>query len=295
MYIIIISKQDPVSINIQRRLLEQYDWTMKEELSYDGNPVYFFGNQAVMITINEYHLFVDNIDTKVIDKFSNQGTEISIEAMIFATKHRSASGMRTLTVHPIGNYLKKAEYGGNPEELVPAAPYLMTTAYRHLYKNAIAEFGDESKYAVTFEATHHGPYLDTPSFFIEIGSDESAWQDEIAAKIIAKTIIEVLDPEIIIHCKEFPIAIGIGGGHYAPRHSDVARRKKISFGHIIPNYALEELDEKMLLVALERTIGAKYVYFHRKSLKKDRYRTLKSWFEDKDFKVVRFDDLEDLD
>jgi D-aminoacyl-tRNA deacylase len=294
MYIIIISRSDPASVNISEQLLEHYSWKKLDNLSYNNHPIYKYSDIALMISINEYHLFVDDIDRVLIDELASNGLEISIDTIIFASKHRSESGMRTLTVHPIGNYSKEAEYGGHPEKLTTASPHLMTQAYRQLYKNSKEEYGEEVPYSVTFEVTHHGPYLNTPSFFIEIGSDESAWADKTAAKVISKSIIEILNPELINKCQQHPVAIGIGGGHYAPRHSDVARKKCISFGHMIPNYAIDGLSEKMYLQALERTPGADHVYFHRKALKKIKYRELKEWYEKKGYNVVRADDLVDL-
>jgi D-aminoacyl-tRNA deacylase len=243
-----------------------------------------------MVTINQYHLYYDNIDQRVTKELTKQGLDFKPAIVIFPSKHRSASGMKTLTVHPIGNY-NKAEYGGKPEELVPAAPHLMSMAYRKLHNNALEL---NLKHAVTFEVTHHGPYLETPSFFIEIGSDEAAWIDEVSAAAIAKTIVNVLELNLKDRCKGFPVAIGVGGGHYAPRHSDVVRKKCVSFGHMIPNYALEGISNKMLSRALERTPEVKLVYFHKKALKKDRYRTLRSWFENEGFSVVSSSDLEDI-
>ena len=295
MYLIVISKEDIASVNICQRLLESEDYTVSEwvkepELTFDSNEVYIYGNSAVLVTINKYNLFYDNIDTSVSSALGDQGLVFKPKAVIFASKHRSTSGMKTLTVHPIGNY-SKAEFGGKPEELVPAAAHTMTAAYKSLREIASEH---NLKHAVTFEVTHHGPYLETPSFFIEIGSDETAWGDKTAARAIAKTIIEILDQDLETQCKDFPIAVGIGGGHYAPRHSDVARKKLISFGHLIPNYALDVLSERLLLLPLERTPGAKVIYFHRSALKKSRYRELLAWYTEQGFEAVRADDLSDI-
>jgi D-aminoacyl-tRNA deacylase len=194
----------------------------------------------------------------------------------------------------MGNYNSDPKFGGKPEELVTSAPHIMTEGYRRLLENAKQYYGAKLKHSISFEVTHHGPILDTPSFFIEIGSDESAWEDELAARVIAQTILDLLNPGLEDTLKDYPIAIGIGGGHYAPRHSDVARKKQVSFGHMIPNYALEVIPEKMLIRAMERTPGAENVYFHKKALKKPRYRELKAFFLEKGYKVLQSADLEDI-
>lgn len=290
MYLIVISHEDVASVNIRDRLLELSGWEELKDLKFEGNKVNKFQDSAIMVNINQYHLYYDNIDQRVTDELTKHGLDFKPAAVIFPSKHRSESGMKTLTVHPIGNY-NKAEYGGKPGELVPAAPYLMSMAYRKLYDNAL-ELNLE--HAVTFEVTHHGPYLETPSFFIEIGSDETAWVSEVSASAIAKTLVSILELNLKDRCKDFPVALGVGGGHYAPRHSDVARKKCVSIGHMIPNYALEGISNKMLSRALERTPDAKLIYFHKKALKKDQYRTLKSWFENEGFDVVSSSDLEDI-
>jgi D-aminoacyl-tRNA deacylase len=290
MYLVVICKQDPASMNIQRQLFKQNNWSEITDFTFDGNKTYRYQTSAIMITIDQYHLYVDDLDQRVNKELEEHAIEFSLKTIIFASKHKSASGLKTLTVHPVGNY-HKAEFGGKSEELAVAAPHVMTMAFRILYEQAKSNNLDHS---VTFEATHHGPYLESPSFFIEIGSDESAWDSIIAGQTIAQTINRILDSDIGAHCKNYPVAIGVGGGHYAPRHSDVARKKRISYGHIIPTYALTEISERMLASAVERTPEAKFVYFHRKALKKELYRNLKGWYDEHGYEVVKSDDLEDI-
>jgi D-aminoacyl-tRNA deacylase len=291
MLVIVISKEDPASINIRDQLIKDTGWELSKDLKFDDNEMYFYKDNGIMVTINKYHLYHDDLDISIQDELNNYGYQHKISAIAFASKHRSASGMRTLTVHPIGNY-NKADYGGKPCELVPSAPHVMTDAMRLLYKNASMASLD---YSVTFEVTHHGPYLETPSFFIEIGSDETAWGDFAAGQAIARTLLSLLAQDVQQESDAYPVAIGIGGGHYAPRHSDVARKKRISFGHMVPNYIIDSISMEQLKLATENTPGVELVYFHRKALKKDKYRDLKAWFEDLGFRVVRFDDLDNLD
>jgi len=290
MFVIVISKKDTASVNIGERLLEHSGWVFQKDIKFESDQVYTFSDLAVMVTINPYHLYYDNIDLHVQEDLAKQGLPVVPAVVIFASKHQSASGMKTLSVHPVGNY-GKAEYGGKSQELVPAAPHIMTMAYRILREQAIE---NNLSHSVTFEATHHGPYLETPSFFIEIGSDASAWGDKDAADVIAKTIILILESDLESQCLGFPVAIGVGGGHYTPHHTDLARNKKVSFGHIIPSYALPGISDRMLLRALERTPNAELVHFHKKALKKDQYNKLKSMYEEHGCRIVTSDDLEDI-
>ncbi len=295
MIFVIISKPDPASINIHSQLLEKGNWEEHTDLKFDNNPVYVNKSKATefwMVTINQRHLAYDNLDIAIRSELG-----LRPETIIYASRHRSASGMRTLTVHPIGNFSDSSEYGGRPHELVLSSPNMMTDAYRILVKKVKSvQQVQKFEYSVSFEATHHGPYLETPTFFIEIGSDENAWADIDASNLIAETILE-LDSEVR---DKYPVAIGVGGGHYTPRISDVARAKKIAFGHMIPTYAIgsdisEMISTKVLRTAIEKTPEAVLVYFHRKALKKPVYFKLKAWFEEQGLSAVRTGDLEDIE
>jgi D-aminoacyl-tRNA deacylase len=202
---IIISKTDKASCNIFENLLTIKDWTREGE--FQGDPLYFSEDFCIK-TINDEHIFHDNVDAELSKVIKEK-----LECIIYASRHRSESGTRSLTVHPIGNFAK-AEFGGKDKTLVPSSPHLMTQALRILRKKAKG-----LDYSISFEATHHGPFLQTPTFFIEIGSEEKAWEDKEAGRVIAETILA-------IHTQDYPIGIGVGGGHYAPRITDVAIERK---------------------------------------------------------------------
>ena len=184
----------------------------------------------------------------------------------------------SLTVHPIGNP-RGAEFGGQPETLVPSAPRWMTAALRGLRREAKG-----LPYNVTFEATHHGPYLTAPTFYIEQGSTEKEWADLAASRAIARVLL-ALEP------LDAPIAIGLGGGHYVPRHTDLALLRRIAFGHLIAAYALEGGSAHVIDQAVERTNGATLGYIHRKSLSKPEVRTYEEQLEAHGLRVVREADL----
>jgi D-aminoacyl-tRNA deacylase len=270
MKLIVVSKNDTASLNISKNLMDLREWS--DEGEFSGNPLHRSGD-FLMTTINDEHLSHEGLDREF-----RESTGIEPEVMIFASRHKSASGLRSFTVHTPGNF-SKAEMGGKSGELAPSSPLYKTNALRNL-----KELAKNMDHTVSFEATHHGPYLETPAFYIEIGSDETCWVEEEAGRIIAEAILSV-NPE------KDPVAIGVGGGHYAPRHTDVALKNRLCFGHIIANYALESITEGMLDKAIDRTPDAEYVYFHRKAMKKSQYRELKSWFEDRGLKAVSQKDI----
>jgi D-aminoacyl-tRNA deacylase len=273
--LIVVSLEDTASCNIKKYLLQFGSW--EEYRDYDGSPSYTMGN-TLMVTIESIHLFYDDIDKKVE---TDLGVDPSL--VIFASRHRSESKLKTLTMHPLGNYTE-AKFGGKPGRLVPASPLKMTQALRILTFEA-----RELSHKVSYEATHHGPYLNKPTFFIEIGSDEEAWTEDPPAKAIARTILRVLEEPSE---SDDRVAIGIGGGHYAPRFSEVALSHKIVFGHMIPNYAVE-ISEDRFQQAISATSGIDCVYIHKKSMKKALYRNIKEWFESNtDLEVVDSKKLE---
>jgi len=284
MYLVVASEEDLASMNIRRFVVERAHWEDKEE--FDGNPVLGLKDRALLVTIKDTHLYSDDIDRRVSEAL---GTAMP-DTVIFLSRHKSESGLRTLTVHPLGCY-GTADYGGRDGTLVPSAPGPMTTALRLVHMHATARKFD---FKISFECTHHGPYLETPTFFIEIGSSEDAWVEEEPAKVLASSVLDLIEGKDAIQDQlGYPVAIGAGGGHYAPRLTDVAIDRKVSFGHMVPSYALDNPDEA-LAQAFKKTPGASCVYFHRKALKGGMYQRLKDLYSSLGLEVIREKDLEPI-
>jgi D-aminoacyl-tRNA deacylase len=169
------------------------------------------------------------------------------EDIIVLSKHASATGTKSFTVHALGNF-GKAEFGGEEKTLVNALAKISTSLLRGLNENAPKDF------SVCYEVTHHGPNSKKNICFIELGSSVNEWNNKDFAKIIAKVIIDYT-----IKKNNDKIVIGIGGGHYAPDFTKLAIRKNYSFGHICPQYALTYLDESMLSQMLEKSKATEIV------------------------------------
>jgi D-aminoacyl-tRNA deacylase len=209
---IICSTKDPAGMNIRKHLLE-LGIERKEGFS--------------LHVIEDETIFHNNIDN-----------EISADVFVFATKHKSASGVKSLTAHVQGNW-GKADMGGEPGKLGIAAAPLIKSALKNLSHENIG-------YEVVQEATHHGPLMEKPSMFIEIGSSEAEWADENAGRVVAQAILD-LNPE------ECLAAVGIGGIHYARNMMPTQLKTKIAIGHICPKYALADFDAEKFRLACERT------------------------------------------
>ena len=277
MKLVVCSAEDAASVNITDRMVELGGW--EERGGFEGRPVKWKGD-AALVTIPTHHLWYDAIDDKVERALGQRPSLV-----VFASRHKSASNMRTLTVHPIGNY-GKAGMGGRDGTLVPAAPPQMTRALRLLGARAKEA---SLQYLVSLEATHHGPYLSTPTFYIEIGSDEAAWKEPGPTRAIAETIEEVLKEEAPLQ----RIALGVGGGHYVPRMTDVALEKNVHFGHMMPSYVIEEGWRPVMLEEMLRaTPGAELVYFHKKAIKTPVLREMMGWFKERGIETVSSKDLD---
>ncbi len=271
MNLIISSEADTASINLRDRLLEMSEW--KEDGEFDNRTIWELVNDSGdfckkgtrLITIEELHIHAEGIDKKWINQ-----TNLDIENIVFLSRHKAASGRPSLTVHPIGNW-GTADYGGKEGEISGATPEWMTGLLLNIRKNRIPG------YDVCFEATHHGPLLETPTMFLEIGSSESEWEMKEPAEALVKSLLE-LEPATGVN------VIGIGGGHYTPRFTEAAFSHEVCFGHMVANYGVSVLNPELVTNAISRS-KAEGIYFHRKGMKKSEYRKWRNWAEDNDVKV----------
>jgi len=233
---IVVSKRDPASVKIGEHLTENY--FEKTEKTFGNYHVFRYGN-ADLIIIDSEHIYADWLEEKYPS-----------DLYIVASRHSAESGIPCLTVHTTGNW-GDALYGGQSRTLSLAPAQHMLSALKYISEHPLEGF------SVSYEVTHHGPTLNTPIMFVEIGSTEEQWVREDAAEIIGEAIIAALTPA------DAPTAIGVGGGHYAPRFTKIALKKGVAFGHMLPKYAFPFADEYILRQAVERTVPRpKYYAIH---------------------------------
>ncbi|MEM4230479.1 MAG: D-aminoacyl-tRNA deacylase [Candidatus Pacearchaeota archaeon] len=212
---ILASKKDLAALNIAKEL----------------------SNLHIDVQLLEHHsIYSENIDKQIPGDF-----------YIFVSMHKSEKEFKSLTIHAPGNW-HNADFGGNPEKVCPTSAFFL----KHIFK-ILNEKAKDSGYLVSLEVTHHGPYLEKPCCFIEIGSTEQEWIDEKAGKIIAETIKEAIESFDKANGYKYTAAVGIGGPHYCPNFNKVQNGSGYALGHIIPEYALP-LTETMLKEAIEKTI-----------------------------------------
>ena len=123
-----------------------------------------------------------------LDKRYQIVTSRTLSEVLFLSRHVAASGRPSLTLHAIGipgalPHGEVAEFGGRNGVTVPPSPRF-ASLFRRLDRIA-TQSGLTEEFEVTLETTHHGPLLDTPTLFIEIGSTEEHWGRADAAEVWA--------------------------------------------------------------------------------------------------------------
>lgn len=220
-------------------------WT--EAGAFEGLPVHARPG-FLMAQTPTMHLDCDGIDARL------RTAGFAFDTVLVASRHRAESGKPALTVHPIGNW-GAADYGGLPGRLAPAAPIVMGRVLRRLAAEAGAA---RLKHQVTFEATHHGPLLSTPTAFVEIGTDESSWTDRGLGRVVARAILAANEESI---GDRAPALVYIGGSHYAPRATDLVKAGRLNVGHILPAHAMQRgVSERAVLDAIQGTPDCRGYY-----------------------------------
>ena len=281
MRVLVCNRADPASVNIRDRLLE--GGTFEEAgKSFRGAPVWS-RSEAILVEVAGPTITDEALDADL------KATNWPIMDVWFLSKHAAKSGHPSLTVHPIGNH-GPADFGGQPGTLSPVASRDMGALLRRLRHHAAAA---GLPHSVTYESTHHGPRMSVPSLFVEIGSDAQWYGDAGSAQVLARAIEDVLAGE---GRSDGPILVGAGGGHYVPRHTDLAAAGKADFGHFLPSHFVDEADEATgkarLARAVAATPGCAGVYVHKKGLKGGQRQALLRWCEELGLKVAALGDGE---
>lgn len=235
MILIVASKKDIASMNIAHQILSHYEFEKLSE-SFDENVVYLkrLGDSEVRMLFTKEDL----INTQFITDF------FTPQLLIFLSRHSSASGTPTLSVHTPGN-LGEARFGGIARRVSISPASAMKMALMEMERRRQEM---ELNYKVSYEATHHGPSLDVPSMFVEVGSSPEQWKDKRAAEAVAHAAMAAASKQ-----SRYPAAVGIGGPHYNAKFTRIALNRETAFGHMIPKYAISGVDLEIVEQCLKRT------------------------------------------
>lgn len=229
-YLVIASKKDPAGINITTQLSQFRQNPVVSSMANTPSFDFYLRDEEIISDKNIAHEKINKYDF-----------------IIFASKHQSEKKIKSLSVHAPGNW-RKAEIDNERIKICKTSAVFQKQLFGFLNKNAKEH--NLRDYQITLECTHHGPLINKPCIFIEIGSTENEWTDRKAGFIIAKTIRDIIE-----NFKENPyneIAFGIGGPHYCPNFNKIQLNSNIAISHIIPQYALP-ITEEMVKQAVEKT------------------------------------------
>lgn len=230
-YLIVASKKDTAGMNITAQLSQFRENPVLSSMK-ENSPGFDF------YLVEDEILYTENFDLGKINNY---------DFIIFASKHKSEKNEKTLSIHAPGNW-RQAEFGGEPEKVCKTSALFQKQLFERLNANVKEYYLD--KYKITLECTHHGPLIEPPCLFIEIGSTEEEWKDRRAGFIIAKTISDTIKDFKVSRYNE--IAIGVGGPHYCPSFNKIQEKSNIAISHVIPGY-IAPITEQMIKQAIEKT------------------------------------------
>ena len=241
--LIVISSGDPVA----EAVAAAWGTLPAAEGHVDGSPLRRLTASMLVLRRPGLHIHDEGLDLRL-----PSGLREERPTLVFPSIHRSRENIRSLTVHPLGNPGPRADMGGRPGTLVPTDPLAMVAVLRRL-----EELSQPLGIPATYEATHHGPALELPAFFVEIGSGEHAAPAPEAVRLLAEVIPE-LAPSVGDR-----VALGVGGGHYVPHFTELAVRRRWAFGHLLSRHALDSLERATATEAYRLTPGAEGIVFSR--------------------------------
>jgi D-aminoacyl-tRNA deacylase len=240
MILVVASTEDVAGMNIAKLLIDSYKFEKTSD-SFHQNPVYLKnvqGKEVKLVFVNE-----EIIQTQFITN------HFSPQLLVFVSRHSAQSGIPTLSVHTPGNLTDKAEFGGFPKKVSVSPASTM--------KDCLAEMmrlKEEMRldYEVSYECTHHGPSLDVPAMFAELGSSPVQWKNLKAAEAVAQAVMHAISKQS--KQSEYQAVLGIGGPHYNDKFTKVALETRYAFGHVIPKYVVAQVDYSMVRQCVERTL-----------------------------------------
>ncbi|BBN04088.1 D-aminoacyl-tRNA deacylase [Marchantia polymorpha subsp. ruderalis] len=240
--LLVATTADPASIGPATALLALPStpaWS--EGPNLQGNKSYVAG-RVRLLQLTDRMVTEDHLE-----KRWEAATGERVDEIIFLSRHTAVSNRPALTVHPIGiPHLLPHEQppaGGRPGWAAPPCPrigpWLRLLQRVAKSRNLVPEF------EVTLEATHHGPETNVPAMFVEIGSTEEYWRREDAAQAVAEVVREGLGLDGGAGVGQWTsehagakVLVGLGGGHYAPRHMDVVQKEGVWVGHLLSGYSM---------------------------------------------------------
>ena len=223
---------------MENQVLQNHKWIEQDSLQFKARYSYSLNNKGEeklefeLIVIDEMSIF--------IDQFYKPNSFIG-DYLIVLSRHSAKSGKKALLVHTPGNFSDDNSAGGEKMHISIGSGVMNHFIYVKLIK-----YGRERENQhIGCEVTHHGPTeFNIPFSFIELGSSEEEWRNDLeAANILAKVVIEAgmaLFEYYLQTEKKILNCVGFGGNHYMSNLEKVVPAG-MGFCHVIPKYKLQYL------------------------------------------------------
>jgi len=204
---------------------------------------------------------IEVIDTKVDSVLDLPVIPEDADYAVVLSSHRSNTAGKMITAHFPGNW-NRADFGGEPRCLNIA----YGSKVKEFIKSALP-LAARINWPVCMEADHHGPTPIRPIIFVEIGSGENEWTNKDAARVVAQAtaenewtnkdaarVVAQATADMLKSRKTYTSAFAVGGGHYAYEFTRFLVESEIAIGHILPKYAIDDLDNEMFEQAIKRNV-----------------------------------------
>ncbi|XP_076919079.1 D-aminoacyl-tRNA deacylase-like [Bidens hawaiensis] len=237
--LVVSTTTDPASFNPASALTATGIWT--PGVSFQG--IRSKVNGDVRLLEHDHGI----VEEDCLDSRWEEATGETVDEIIFLSKHTAVTNRPALTIHPIGvPHLKEGDVppqGGKPGWAAVPSPRM--TSWLILLNKLAQSHNLLPEFEITLEATHHGPVTNKPTMFLEIGSTLEYWKRQDAAQVIAQLVWEGLGiggGEAVGNWNSMSsnkkVLLGIGGGHYVPRHMDIVLKGGVCVGHLLSGYSL---------------------------------------------------------
>lgn len=261
MHLIIASTADRASTSMSSYILDNVSF--KEE----GDNTFIHGDYRLKI-IEERHLNFDTVPQ------SENGVSPEVTDITFLSSHSSSAEIKSLTVHPTGNFAD-AKLGGKARTLARSSPETMTPALRMLWES----YGGDG-FEITLESTHHGPCIEIPNYYIEIGTTEKEWKDRSALEAVKEAVFSD-------SAKDSANFVGVGGGHYMPKVTKYALNNEINVGHLISKHDHDIITREQIEEAVDKTGNCRGFIMDRKGSRGPVRAMIKEIADDRNLEIIK--------
>lgn len=260
-FLIISSVEDTASMNIRKNLLNSHEFKFSPlEFQWKDNQIYRLNELEKNFSYHDYfdkcEIYLGLVKKPLIflDDLKFNDPNFDPDYLIFASRHSSKTSRPALLVHTTGNWDEEANFGGKPKDLSITSALLHKAGYLSLKKTS--QFYNLNYFNVDIEVTHHGPTsINKPSIFMELGSNQQEWENEIAGKAVAESIIiSILRFLHFIELNDQVVALGFGGTHYGPNFGRLIENANVAFSFICPKYHIQKLTVKLIQQMIENTV-----------------------------------------